>query len=312
MSKRAGDDVQGLQNDVDSKKAKVDLDQQYLSLALRLAREAGELLRKNFYTRNKRKKTKSSPVDVVTETDAQCEEIILAGIRETFPDHVIIAEESHAEDGVYHIDDRPTWCVDPIDGTANFLHSLPFTCVSIGLMVGQKPRVGVVHFPMLNETFTGVAGKGAFLNQGAPEERKLEVTDIDCLSEAAVLSEFGNDRSPEGVAGIINRLHKVALAPTQTVRMFGSCAYNMCCVAFGRADAYFEMGTCPAFGPKPWDTLAAHVIVLEAGGVVTSTTGEAFNVSNGRVLAAATPKLAEELASKIREALQEVNDQKKK
>jgi len=141
-------------------------DQELFSLAWTLAHLAGNLIR-FAVTRPKTIQSKSSAVDNVTETDVACEKLIIDAVRKRFPTHLFIAEESHKSDS-YVVSDTPTWLIDPIDGTTNFMHGLPFVCVSIGVMVNKRIRCGVVHAPLLHETFHAIHGCGSWVTAVLP------------------------------------------------------------------------------------------------------------------------------------------------
>lgn len=222
--------------------------------------------------------------DIVTETDAACEALVLGRIRAAYPTHTIIAEESHV--GAYDLSDAPTWFVDPVDGTTNFVHGFPFTCVSIALHIQRQPVVAVVFNPVLDELFTATRGGGAYLHtSGDAEPRRLAVSTCAELQRALVLTEFGYDRTPDGVAEMLRRIQCLLLARVQGMRSMGSCALNMCSVAAGRLDLYYE-GRNDKIGPKPWDSAAAMLIVAEAGGVTADPdSGAALDFTSGRVLA---------------------------
>uniref|UniRef100_A0A5B7AJP4 Inositol-1-monophosphatase n=1 Tax=Davidia involucrata TaxID=16924 RepID=A0A5B7AJP4_DAVIN len=135
---------------------------EFLSVAVDAAKKAGELIREGFYlTKHVEHK---GQVDLVTETDKACEDLIFNHLRQHFPKHKFIGEETTAACGATELTDEPTWIVDPLDGTTNFVHGFPFVCVSIGLTIGKIPKVGVIYNPILDELFTGIHGKGAFLN----------------------------------------------------------------------------------------------------------------------------------------------------
>lgn len=108
--------------------------------------------------------TKSGEIDLVTETDQQIEKLLIDSLSKQFPDHKFIGEESVAEGSQCSLTNCPTWIIDPIDGTMNFVHSFPHSCISIALFVNQKPSIGIIYNPVLNQLFTARKGKGAFLN----------------------------------------------------------------------------------------------------------------------------------------------------
>ncbi|KAG0600163.1 hypothetical protein M758_11G011800 [Ceratodon purpureus] len=133
-----------------------------LSVAVDAAKKAGQVILNSFH---KAKAVELKGMhDLVTETDKACEEAIFKQLREAFESHKFIGEETSSIDGIPLLTDAPTWVVDPLDGTTNFVHRFPFVCVSIGLVINKVPVVGVVYNPILDELFTGIEGKGAFLN----------------------------------------------------------------------------------------------------------------------------------------------------
>ncbi|XP_044363774.1 inositol-phosphate phosphatase isoform X2 [Triticum aestivum] len=162
-------------------------EEQFLAAAVDAAKSAGEIIRKSFYlTKNVEHK---GQVDLVTETDKACEDLIFNHLRMLYPDHKFIGEETSAALG--STDDLtydPTWIVDPLDGTTNFVHGFPFVCVSIGLTIGKIPTVGVVYNPIMNELFTAVRGKGAFLN-GSP----IKTSPQNELVKALMVTEWDQD-----------------------------------------------------------------------------------------------------------------------
>ncbi|KAF7120010.1 hypothetical protein RHSIM_Rhsim13G0144400 [Rhododendron simsii] len=135
---------------------------EFLAVAIDAAKKAGDVIRKGFYV-TKHVEHKGQ-VDLVTETDKACEDLIFNHLKQHFPNHKFIGEETTAAYGVTELTDEETWIVDPLDGTTNFVHGFPFVCVSIGLTIEKVPVVGVVYNPIMDELFTGIHGKGAFLN----------------------------------------------------------------------------------------------------------------------------------------------------
>ena len=225
-------------------------------------------------------------VDLVTATDKKCEDLIFQRLQAAFPTHAFVGEESvAAADGkLPEITDAPTWFVDPLDGTTNFVHGFPFSCVSVGLTVNRVPVLGVVVNPILGETFAAVKGRGATLN-GAP----IHVSSVTDLGKALVATEIGVGRDAATVDAIIGRV-KACVAGCRSLRASGSCAMNMVGVAVGRLDAFYEIG----FG-GPWDCVGAAVIVTEAGGIVCDPSGGEFALDARRVLCG-NPRVAPALA----------------
>ncbi|PWZ53871.1 Inositol monophosphatase 3 [Zea mays] len=290
-------------------------EEQFLAVAIEAAKSAGEVLlctpclltlfscrlltgcwfpeqiiRKGFYqTKNVEHK---GQVDLVTETDKACEDLIFNHLRKHFPDHKFIGEEESAALGATaDLTDDPTWIVDPLDGTTNFVHGFPFVCVSVGLTIGKIPTVGVVFNPIMNELFTAVRGKGAFLN-GSPIKassqdelvKALLVTE-DLLRKSAgdtkliiiLIDQAGTNRDKTTVDDTTNRINRL-LYKIRSIRMCGSLALNMCGVACGRLDLCYEIG----FG-GPWDVAAGAVILQEAGGLVFDPSGGEFDLMSRRM-----------------------------
>jgi len=251
--------------------------------AISLTKKAGEIIR-TAWTQTKTIHTKSSQVDFVTETDQEVEKMLFSGFKEIFPDHRFIGEESTAAGVKCELTDAPTWIIDPVDGTTNFVHGFPYVSVSIGLAVKKEIVIGIVYNVMLDQMYTARKGQGAFCN-----DAKLEVSHQEDLSQALLMFELGSGRDEHRVDSL--RANLSALIPVcHGLRAMGSAALNMCQVATGGADAYFE------FGIHCWDMAAGELIVREAGGVVLDTEAGPFNLMSRRVLCAASQKLAESIS----------------
>jgi inositol-phosphate phosphatase/L-galactose 1-phosphate phosphatase len=177
--------------------------QTYLEVAVGLATQAGQVIRKGFSeAKNVHYK---GPTDLVTETDRQCEQLIRSGLLAAFPTHQFIGEEDTSDSGAKPVlTDAPTWMCDPLDGTCNYVHGFPSVCVSLGLAIKKDLVVGVVYNPILGELFTAVRGCGAFLN-GQP----IHASPQQELSKALVATEIGTTRDPETMAAIFDRVQKV-------------------------------------------------------------------------------------------------------
>src|SRR3989338_922554 len=188
-----------------------------------------------------------NPVSLVTKTDKQAERTIIDIIKRRFPDHSILAEESKPEKGSHK-----KWIIDPIDGTSNFAHRLPMACVSIGYEEEGRVRLGGVWNPFRNEWFWGERGKGASLNG-----KKIRVSTNRTLGESLLVTGFPYDRRTK--AQYYLNFMKAFIMKTQGIRRLGSAALDICYVACGRFDGYWE------FKLQPWDQAAATVIAEEAG-----------------------------------------------
>ncbi|KAI7727504.1 hypothetical protein M8C21_024296 [Ambrosia artemisiifolia] len=244
---------------------------EFLTVAIDAAMQAGEVIRKAFY-QTKHVEHKGS-VDLVTETDKACEDLIFNHLKQHFPSHKFVGEETTAAEGVTQLTDEPTWIVDPVDGTVNFVHGFPFVCVSIGLTIKKVPVVGVVYNPIMNEFFTAIDGNGAFLN-GDPIKVSSKSELVTCL----LMTEDVPQHDKATLDAATNRINSL-LYKVRSIRMGGSCALGLCGVACGRIDLFYLSG----FG-GPWYETAA-VIIKEAGGVVFDPSGNEFDITAQRVAA---------------------------
>ncbi|KAG6553860.1 hypothetical protein Mapa_004777 [Marchantia paleacea] len=243
----------------------------YVAVAEEAAVMAGKLIQVSFY-KHKAVEHKGK-VDLVTETDKACEKIIFEHLSKAFPSHKLLGEEASSLSGkIDAITDEPTWIVDPLDGTTNFVHSFPFVCVSIGLTIGKVPVVGVVYNPILDELYTATKGGGAFLNG-----QLISASDQTDIGNALLATEVGTARDAQTVDASTNRINAM-LFKVRSLRMSGSCAMNLCGVACGRLDIFYEIG----FG-GPWDVAAGALIVQEAGGHVFDPSGNPFDIMSHRV-----------------------------
>lgn len=248
---------------------------------------AGELFWEFAQRRSRLHVEHKGSVDLVTRADREIQAFVVEEIRKAHPRDEIVAEES-AEGGEFRPPDGPTWFVDPIDGTTNFVHGHLFSCISVARWQGLRPEIGAVYSPELDELYLAVAGGGATLETprrgGSP--RPLRVSQRDSLARALLATGFPYDR------GLLTRLNLGLLARflscCQGVRRAGSAALDLCWVADGRLDGYWEMGL------HPWDVAAGLLVVLEAGGRVGDFEEECLPLSGRRVVAS-TPRIFEEL-----------------
>ena len=233
-----------------------------LDLALTVAIDAGKFLR----SRPKRFEidTKSSAIDIATQMDRQAEEMIVTTILSARPEDGIIAEEGAARESKSGL----TWVIDPLDGTVNYLYDLPGWCVSVACKDQEGSLVGVVHAPTLeNVTWHGVRGGGAFKN-GEP----IQVGTEDQLSRALIATGFAYSmETRKDQVKVINDLLPIC----RDIRRLGAAAVDLCHVASGTLDAYFEVGL------KEWDKAAGALIITEAGGVVTGGESETSRLVTG-------------------------------
>jgi myo-inositol-1(or 4)-monophosphatase len=238
-----------------------------LAFALETAALAAELVAAGRGTADVREKQRA---DLVTNVDEASERLIVGRIRERFPADGVVAEESAAA----AVLSGRRWVVDPVDGTANFVHGHPFVAVSIALVDDNGPAVGVVHAPFLGEVYHAVRGGGAFLN-GQP----IRVTGVEAFERSLLATGFPF-KSGKGKLDAYMMLVADAIRGTHDVRRAGSAALDLAFTAAGRVDGYFELGLAP------WDVAAGILLVTEAGGRVTGWPGDVEPpFATGRILA---------------------------
>ncbi|ADR36351.1 inositol monophosphatase [Oceanithermus profundus DSM 14977] len=210
--------------------------------------------------------TKTGPTDLVTQADREAEAAVKAFLLERYPDHAFLGEEGGQDhEAAYR------WIVDPLDGTVNFAHRFPFFAVSIGLEVRGRLELGVVLDSTRDELFWAVRGRGAYLNG-----RPLRVSATDRLIGSLLATGFPYDVSKDRENLVY---FERALEHGLTVRRPGAAALDLCYVAAGRLDGFWEVKL------KPWDVAAAVVIVEEAGGRVTGLAGEPYALGNRYIVA---------------------------
>ncbi|GIK57865.1 MAG: inositol monophosphatase [Chloroflexi bacterium] len=254
-----------------------------LDTAVPIAREAGELLRQGF-GQEKEIATKATAVDWVTQFDQQAETLIVSRLRAAFPDHTLVGEEGGTTAG----SSPYTWHIDPLDGTTNFAHGFPVFCVSLALVEGTRPLVGVIVDPLRDECFTAVAGQGAWLNG-----RRLHVSQADSLICSLLATGFPYDRHTsdlDNVAQLARFLKKV-----HGVRRAGAAALDMAYVAAGRLDGYWE------FKLKSYDVAAGILLVQEAGGQVTDMNGRAIQIAPELAVVASNGRIHEDMLGVLRD-----------
>ena len=248
-----------------------------LEFATRLAERAGEVLMEHFRPLGRAEVVaqKGQVRNWVTAADTASEELIVAAIRERFPGHSINAEESgeHAGDG------RHVWYVDPLDGTVNFTHGFPFFAVSIGFVVDGVPVLGAVRAPALRETFAGKVGVGAELN-GTP----IGVSGTEVLIEALLATGFSYVRNEHPDHNVDNFADLVMRS--RDIRRAGAAAIDLCYVAAGRFDGFWEVHL------SPWDVAAGSAIIRAAGGTVSDFRGGEEFIA-GRNIVATNGKIHE-------------------
>ncbi len=254
--------------------------QAILEVATAAAQHSGEILLEHLGSLSESQiSSKSATIDLVTEADVASERAIVSTLRKHFPEHAIEAEEEVRDAA----SDAPRWYLDPLDGTVNFVHSLPQFAVSMGLFLGSEPLVAVIHVPTLGETFTAIRGGGAQLN-GTP----IRVSGPSELGESVLATGFPYLRGKLEHDNVENFSRFVR--DVQGIRRSGSAAVDLAYTAAGRLDGYWELHL------SPHDVAAGALLVREAGGVVTDASGGDDWLRGGHVVAAGAalhPKILE-------------------
>jgi myo-inositol-1(or 4)-monophosphatase len=238
----------------------------YLETAMDLCRAAGDIL--DYYAGREKLVEFKGQANLVTIADKKSEELIISGILDRYPSHSILAEES----GVTQPGATIQWIIDPLDGTTNFAHGYPFYCVSIAVEEMGEVRCGAVYDPVRQEMFTASRGGGAYCNG-----ERLRVSDVHRLSQALLITGFPYNFR-ESLETIIDQFRNFLVA-SQAVRRGGSAALDLCYVAAGRLDGFWELNL------QAWDTAAGRIILEEAGGRVTDFRGGPFSVYGKEILA---------------------------
>ena len=257
--------------------------QRFVDEALRLAQLAGaELLRHR--AKPVRSESKGVRRELVTAADRAAERIVVSGLQDSFPQHGVLAEEGVlTERGAPSRDSEWLWIVDPLDGTTNFVHDLPFYCCAISLAHHGDPVVGVVHAPALGQTYYASKGAGAFRLSEGGALVELRVSKTAALEDSLIATGFsynrnepGRDDNTDNVAAVLPRC--------RDLRRIGSAELDLCLVASGSYDAYWERYL------QPYDVAAGAVLVREAGGAISDAKGgqdwlfgDSVVASNGQV-----------------------------
>ncbi len=258
-----------------------------LEITRKAAGEAAKIIREfaaneSFNVELKRKN------DLVTDADLASENKILEIIKNEFPEDHFLAEESNTHS---ELPDGRVWIIDPIDGTTNFSHGFPPFCVSIGFWENKEPKVGLVLEVANDEWFWAVEGEGAWLG-----EERITISKTTDPSKSLIGTGF-----PYSQFELVDPYLKVLknlMQKTHGIRRAGSAAYDLCCVASGRLDAFYE------YGLNPWDIAAGMVIIKEAGGVYTDWTGEQNHLFGKRIITG-NPALCKFLESELRACFDE-------
>ena len=240
----------------------------YESFAMKVAREAGQILRDNFQKKFAINYKGTGKNNLVTAIDRLSENFIIKSIQARFPDHHILTEESGEVDIKTTTKRRFRWIIDPIDGTNNYAHAHPFFAVSIGLEMNGEMVVGVVYAPMYDELFHGTKGGGAFLNG-----KSIHVSKVKKIEEAILATGFSYRNKEKNFP----YFEHFALE-AQGTRRCGAAALELAYLAAGRQDGFWE------FGLKSWDFAAGKVLIEAAGGKITNIEGKTLQLSDHNLI----------------------------
>ena len=238
----------------------------FMEIAIDAALKGGEVLLSRFGSSNN--VSLKGVINLVTEADIMTEKAVVGVIRERYPDHQIMAEEGVAEEGKSDY----KWIIDPLDGTTNFAHGYPVFSVSIALEVRGEVVAGVVYNPILKELFTAEKGKGAYLG-----DKRLKVSTTEKLIDSLLSTGFPYVRMTGGPTNL--EYFSRAIMNCQEIRRDGSAALDLCYVAAGRFDGFWELML------KPWDDAAGMLMITEAGGRVTDLKGGPYSIYSEEILA---------------------------
>lgn len=250
---------------------------------IKIIKNAGKILKEGFYT-DKSISFKAKK-DLVTQFDVAVEQYLKKKFSKKFKGFNIIAEESDNA----NIEFNNSIIIDPIDGTTNFVNGVPHTAISVGVYKNKKPYLAVVYNPILDELYTAKIGKGAYLNG-----KKLKVSQENNFQKALLATGFpyssGNDEND--LNDVVKKIKDV-LPLCQDLRRLGSASIDLCYVARGTFDGYYEMNL------KPWDVSAGVLILTEAGGMVSNISGNEYNLFEDKYLVATNGKIHNELIKNL-------------
>ena len=245
----------------------------FLSTAIQAATDAGSYIAQSANDIGQLKVTEKNLHDYVSEVDRNAEKIICSSITKFFPDHSILGEEygnSGANDSDF------VWIVDPLDGTTNFLRSIPHYAVSIGLLYNNELIVGVVYDPTKNDLFFAQKGQGAFLNK-----TKISVNHKASIQGALIATGIPyNGKNLQEISSFTSTMEGLLALQTSGIRRLGAAALDLAYIACGRYDGFWEANL------KPWDIAAGVLLITEAGGIVTDLNGGYNYMKSGNILAA--------------------------
>ena len=250
---------------------------------IKIIKKAGEILKEGFYT--DKNITFKAKKDLVTQFDVAVEKYLKKKFSKRFKEFNIIAEESDNT----NVEFNNSIIIDPIDGTTNFVNGVPYTAISVGVYKNKKPYLAIVYNPILDELYTAKIGKGAFLNG-----KKLKVSHEDTFQKALLATGFPyTSSSNEADLNDVLKKIKDVLPLCQDLRRLGSASLDLCYVAKGTFDGYYEMNL------KPWDVSAGVLILTEAGGIVSNISGGEYNLFEDKYLVASNGKIHNEFIKNL-------------
>lgn len=260
-----------------------------INTAVKAARRAGALINRGALDIDRVAVVRKQPMDFVTEVDRAAEQAIIDILKEAYPDHAILAEESGASEPK-DVQAEYTWIIDPLDGTTNFIHGFPQYAVSIGCTFRGQLQHGVIYDPVHNDLYTATRGMGAYLN-----DRRLRVSKALKLEEGLIGTglPFGESKHMTRYMRILREV--MVRAPG--VRRAGAASLDLAYVAAGRLDGFWELGL------KPWDMAAGALMILEAGGLVSDFEGGEHFMESGAIVAG-TPKVFAPLLAVVQKSAQ--------
>jgi len=252
----------------------------FLKIAIEAVKEAGKIQEEKFGENFKIEH--KGEINLVTEVDYQCEKVIIDIIKRDYPEHEILTEEAGSVKGLPpshspltkggQMEGKYKWIIDPLDGTTNYAHSYPCFCASVGLEIDGEIVAGAVYNPMIDELFTSIKGEGAYLNGN-----RIRVSKIGDINKSLLATGFPYDIR-ESKENNLNHFCNFAVR-AQAIRRPGSAVLDLCYLAAGRFDGFWELKL------YPWDMAASSLIVKESGGMITDFKGSEFSIYKGEMLA---------------------------
>jgi len=254
--------------------------EKFIKTAIEAVKEAGKIQEEKFGENFKIEH--KGEINLVTEVDYQCEKVIIDIIKRDYPEHEILTEEAGSVKGLPpshspltkggQMEGKYKWIIDPLDGTTNYAHSYPCFCASVGLEIDGEIVAGAVYNPMIDELFTSIKGEGAYLNGN-----RIRVSKIGDINKSLLATGFPYDIR-ESKENNLNHFCNFAVR-AQAIRRPGSAVLDLCYLAAGRFDGFWELKL------YPWDMAASSLIVKESGGMITDFKGSEFSIYKGEMLA---------------------------